>query len=416
MACVLLVMPDAFHLGWMGTTRRLFHLADAFRELGFNVVLLAGKMTNAQLQAKIDRQFPGLVLRTHHTGAYPCLLDIAPLPRRAWRAFWKARGSEYYAARLSYGWASVLNVGQVIKEVEQRGFRPDLIWGISAGYLEGGVAADRLAKALGVPWIFELQDPPRGCGLGPDRATIYKEFTRLLRSAAQVVVTTESYRNKLLKDFALIPEAIRTIHLTYEGGLIEGASCHHSGRWRLVYTGSLQGGRSLAPLLHGLGEALVREPRMHGSISMEIAGTGSGLDETRKLSERLGVKESVRFYGYVDREQAEELHRQANVLIVVQTVDTSKLQVPGKIFEYMRMSRPILAIMPECEAADILRRSGLGLIHHPEDIDGIADTLIKLWSDWRTGRSSVRMDYDYVTQFSVKNLPEKLRPVLEGLV
>ena len=40
------------------------------------------------------------------------------------------------------------------------------------------MAADRLAKALGVPWIFELQDP--WMWAWSDRAAIYKEFTRLL--------------------------------------------------------------------------------------------------------------------------------------------------------------------------------------------------------------------------------------------
>lgn len=77
---------------------------------------------------------------------------------------------------------------------------------------------------------------------------------------------------------------------------------------------------------------------------------------------------------------------------------------------------PILGIMPLCEGADILRRSGLGFTHHSEDVDGIADTLIRLWANWRAGLSSVQLNYNYVEQFSVTRLPKKLCAVLEGLV
>ncbi len=107
----------------------------------------------------------------------------------------------------------------------------------------------------------------------------------------------------------------------------------------------------------------------------------------------------------------------ASALVVLQTVETSRFQIPGKIFGYMRVGKPILAIMPpECEAATILLRSGLGLVHHPEDIDGIANTFMNLWTDWRAGRPSVQMDRDYVKQFSVRRLPRELCQVLEDLL
>ena len=414
---VLMVMPDAFHLGWLGATRRLFHLAGAFRELGFAVALLAGKITNVRVQAQIDRQFPGVVLRSGHTGAYPRLIDVTPISRRAWRALWKVRGLEYYMSRLSYGWAEAVDVNRVMKELEQRFGRPNLIWGVCTGYLAGGKAADRLAKLLGVPWVFELQDPPWGCGLGPGRETVRAEFKRLLESATKLVVVTESYRRKLLTEFTLNSQALQTIYLTYDCEPISDSNIRHDEKWRVVYTGSLDGGRTLTPLFQGVHKALSIKPQLSSSIGIEIAGKGSGLNEARRVSKVLGLQQLVRFHGYLACNEAGSLSKKADALVVMQTADTSMYQIPGKIFEYVSYGKPILAIMPpECEAADILRRSGLGFIHHAEDIDGIADTLIRLWSDWRAGAASVQVDRDFVSQFSVRNLPEKLRSVLEGLV
>jgi len=409
---VLIVMPDAFHLGYMGATRRLFHFAAAFQELGFNTVLLAGKRVGGRVQAEIDRQFPALVLRTEHSGAYPRIVDVGPLLRRAWRGLWKARGAEYYAARLSFGWADVLDISRVLKEFERLAIKPDIIWAVSAGYLEGAVAADRLSKVLKVPWILELRDPPRGCGLGPQREMICKEFTRLLQASARQVVTTDSYREHLVWKFNLAPEHIWTIHhciendpqVTYKGG-----EC-----WRIAYAGSLDEGRSLSPVIWAYYTAVQREPSLRISSLLEIAGTGPGIYEAEKLAQRLGVE--VVIHGPLPKEKAGELIRRAHLLIVVQSEASCRFQVPGKIFDYIASGVPILGIMPQCEGADILCRSGLGFIHHPGDVDGIADTLIKLWSDWRAGVISVQVNRDFVSQFSVKNLPEKLCSVLEGLV
>lgn len=413
---LLIVEPEAFHIGWLGATKRLFHLAYAFRELGFNVALLAGKATNMRLQAKIDSQFPGSVIRTHHTGAYPRPVDIKPLSRRAWRALWKVRGAEYYAGRLSFGFAETLDINKTANEIESHNLRPDLIWGVSAGYLGGATASDKLAKVFGIPWIFELQDPPRGCGLGSERATIKAEFARLLEASPKQIVVTESYRDKLLKEFNLNPKTIQAIHLTYEGKPAEEANPLQDAKWSILYAGSLQGGRSMAPLLYGLAKALDHEPQMKESFGVDIVGIGDGLDEGKKLAKDLSIRDVVRFHGYVDLERADELSYLANAFIVVQTQETSVLQVPGKIFGYMQLGRPILGIMPNCEAANILRKSGLGFVHTPEDIDGIANTLIRLWLDSREGRPSAKTDRDYIGQYSVDLLPNKLRPILEDLL
>ena len=106
-----MVFPEAFHLGWLGATRRLFHLAESFARLGFDVVLLARRMGDPRLQQQIDIEFPGQVLRTRHTGDYPIVFDGKPFLERAWRMGWKMRGQDLYWSRLSWGWVDRLDTG-----------------------------------------------------------------------------------------------------------------------------------------------------------------------------------------------------------------------------------------------------------------------------------------------------------------
>jgi len=414
---ILIVHPKAFHQGWLGSTSRLFHLGKAFQRLGFRVVLLAGKMTNPQLQTPIDESFPGVVLRSRHSGSYPSILDISPRMRRVWRALWKVRGRDYYMAQLSFGWGRTLNIDWVVDEIKRKRLNVKIVWGVCGGLLDGGVAANRIAQAMNIPWVFELQDPPVGAGLAPESVAIRREFIKLLKSSSCQVTVTDSYRQHLIEEFALSPQRVAAIHLTFDGKIINQRHPCQGSRFSLFYGGSLHRARSLAPLLRGVVRALELQHDMHQNLLIQIAGIGEGLEEAKSLIRMHEIESIAQIYGLIPKESADKLACLANALVVAQSVETSRFQIPGKIYELMRLNKPILAIMPpECEAAAILRRSGLGFVHHPDDINGIAETLIKLWSDWRAGRPSVQINRDYVSQFSVRHLPEKLRPLLEGLL
>lgn len=411
---ILMVMPGAFHLGWAGATRRLFHLAEAFRSVGYNNALLAGKYTTAYVQEEIDNQFPGLVLRAHHTGAYPRMVDVAHLPRRAWRALWKARGQEYYWFQLSLGWGRNLDVDLALRTLRQQCLNPKLIWGVSCGYLDGAVAAERISRALNVPWIFELHDPPWGAGLGPDRVAVKCKFTELLHSASAIVVTAETYKEELIQKFGISEGRVHTIPLAYEN--TQGKITATAGdRFVLIYAGSLDGGRSLVPLLYALEQATTQTTGMALSCRLVLAGKGHGFEEVKQFTVGNKLARVVDTRGQVSGMEALVLLETANLQIIVQPAQ-SYLQVPGKVFESLRAGKPVLGIMPkDCEAAKILRRSGLGFIHESTDIDGIRNTLTHLWRAWKEGRSIVTPDEGYISQFSVERLPEKIRSIFNAV-
>jgi len=411
---VLVVASDAFHLGWMGATRRLFHIAEAFQKLGFSVVLLAGRMTNPSVQRDIDAEFPGVVLRTRHTGDYPRLFDTSRTLRRVWRAGWKTRGSEVYWSKLHWGWAERLNLDKLKDQLAREGIKPTLVWGISAGYLDGAVAAERIARAYGVPWVMELHDPPRRAGLGEDSEIIKQRFAELLTAAAKVVVTARTYGLELADRYSLPEEKWATVHLTYEGKTVVGELVRKNVFY-VVYVGSLDGGRSLSALVEALQGALRFQPEMRSSFRFELAGAGPGFEEVARLSVKYGLEELIHIRGLIPRNEGDRLVAAAAVVVVQE--NTSPLQVPGKVFESIKAGKPVLGLMPEnCEAAEILRQSGLGFIHHTRDVEGIRSMLIRLWQAWQRGEQIVSPNWAYIEQFSTERLPEKLANVLSGIV
>ncbi|NWN91785.1 glycosyltransferase [Marinobacter adhaerens] len=410
---VVLVAPCAFHLGWIGATRRLFHVARAVEELGLQVVLVAGRTTNSSIQRPIDEAFPGRVFRTGHNGDYPPLIGESGFLQRAWRATWKLQGPSVYWSKLSWGWGTALDVGGLLSSFASLQLDIALVWGVSAGYLDGAVGAERLAKSLSVPWIFELHDPPRRAGLGPDQQQVLNKFSGLLENTNRIVVTAKSYAEYLGAEFGVSAEKLETIHLTYErlGTSVGGAD----DIFRLVYAGSLDGGRSLRNLLLALSQAMRTNPQMKDSLHIELAGSGPGFAELEALAKTLGVREQITFHGLLAGGELTGLLERASAVVVQE--NKSPLQVPGKVFESLALEKPVLGLMwPDCEAAALLMKAGVGLIHSVEDVKGIECTLNKLWESWRNGREIVRPDTAYINSFSTRQLPYKVRRVFDGLI
>lgn len=417
MDSIIFIMPSAFHLGWMGSTRRLMQLAKAFNYMNFNVMLVAGAITNPVIQCEVDQAFPGKVVRMSHTGYYPQLFDKQVILRRAWRVLWKLRGENCYWPNLSWGWAEKMNTEFIRNKILKMGCSPKLVWASDTGYLEGGVAAQRISSLLNLPWIYELQDPPRRAGLGPDNQMVKKCFSKLLNDAVRIVVTAASYGDSLKHGYSVDDEKIRTIHLSYEGkGFARDATAMKRDVLTIAYAGSLNGGRSLKPLLLALATTFKKHPEIRQSIKLELAGGGPGFDEVDQLAAAMGLTENIEAHGVISGDKVAEIIERATIVVVVQE-KTSALQVPGKIFETLKAGKAVLGMMPRgCEAANILVRSGLGFIHETNDVDGLSETMIHMWQAWRQSESVAKPNLSFIREFSTEQLPIKLADALKGIV
>jgi hypothetical protein len=69
----------------------------------------------------------------------------------------------------------------------------------------------------------------------------------------------------------------------------------------------------------------------------------------------------------------------ASCLLALQPGTT--VSVPGKLYEYLAIGRPILAIAEEGETADLVRASGLGKAVLPHDEAAIEDALVELMNE-----------------------------------
>jgi glycosyltransferase involved in cell wall biosynthesis len=110
---------------------------------------------------------------------------------------------------------------------------------------------------------------------------------------------------------------------------------------------------------------------------------GSGR-EYASIIEELGIADMIEFVDFVPHHVALGHVLGADVLLLVPGV--GKGTMSGKIFEYIVARKPVLAIADECAAAELVRRSGIGIVVPPRDLHEIADCSAAFFDDIRSGR------------------------------
>jgi hypothetical protein len=87
--------------------------------------------------------------------------------------------------------------------------------------------------------------------------------------------------------------------------------------------------------------------------------------------------------------------------------------VPGKLFEYLAVGRPILAVAPaESSTADVLKLTGGGWLAPPGDAAGIACVLRQVFEAHRAAQSP-RPDPASLGRFDRRALTGELSKIFE---
>ena len=88
----------------------------------------------------------------------------------------------------------------------------------------------------------------------------------------------------------------------------------------------------------------------------------------------------------------------------------------GKLFEYLRAKRPILAVVPpEGAAAQIIRQTCSGLVVSNENERDIQEGLSAMFNSYLQGKLDGEYYWKGIEQYERKNLTEQLAAVLNRI-
>ena len=103
-------------------------------------------------------------------------------------------------------------------------------------------------------------------------------------------------------------------------------------------------------------------------------------------------------------------------LLVDVVYEGPNVHTPGKLYEYLRANRPILALSAEGSTPDLIREAQGGWIVSPDDRAGLLEVLKRAYEDWKSGRQLPCPTGSVIARFDRARLTAELARVLEACV
>ncbi len=214
------------------------------------------------------------------------------------------------------------------------------------------MAASRLKRRFGLPWIADFRDPLADNHVHKNvpshTRAIYRWLERTwLQSADLFIANTDEAEAVLKRKY---PAHAHKIHLIWNGfdpqQRIRPEPLQAMPVRIFSHIGALYEGRTAAPLIEAMARLFDTGRLAPGSLRLELTGPAapSCLPHPRLL-------EAAQTQGWlkltdqqVPKEEAVRLAQTSHGLIIVQP--QSVIQIPGKVYDYLQIGRPVLAFVP----------------------------------------------------------------------
>jgi glycosyltransferase involved in cell wall biosynthesis len=357
------------------------------------------------------------------------------LPRFGWQptvltvlnpdAFYTTSGQDPFPAGVRvYASFNPLNNLSVIEGglrrlgLERKAFVPDVYGGWAASAVRDGcrlvrrerfdavyatcppysaaVAGARIARATRVPFVVDLRDawtlsPYRPTYLLPWQQAKEEQLEEeVFCTASRVVAATDAIRQGYERKYPdLLWGRTSTVMNGFDPDYIP-ETAEPFPRFTIAYTGFFYGAQNPEPFLRAL--ALVLRDGRVPEDGIRFVWAGRNAPFVRQLVRDLGLEPVVEYRGLLPKPDADALLARAHLLFFLlgETAAVSQTRVlTSKLFPYLASGRRILGILPEGDAAEMIREySESPYVVAPGDVEGCTDAIADAYERWRSGEPS----------------------------
>ncbi|MES2389589.1 MAG: glycosyltransferase family 4 protein [Bacteroidota bacterium] len=274
----------------------------------------------------------------------------------------------------------------------------------------------RVKKATGIPWLADFRDPWT-------RIDFYRELNlekwadqkhhrlerEVSRTADALVVIgntmREEYESLTVKPVAVITNGYDDADFSFKD-----AAPEPDKEFSIVHVGMLGKARNHPVFWEALQELRNEYPPFARDLKIKFYGKADPAVEASV--KQYNAESWVKFYPYMSHAEIIQVQRRAQVLLLsVNNTHNARGILTGKIFEYLAIQRPILAIGPtDGDAAAILRDTAAGLISGFSDKETLKQHITRYYSWYKTG--TLKVDNSGTEKYSRRNLAGRMAGML----
>jgi glycosyltransferase involved in cell wall biosynthesis len=284
------------------------------------------------------------------------------------------------------------------------------------------VACWWLKKKSGVKWVADIRDPwtrrpwmPAEDRRGVRYSLLKKIERTVVNSADRLILNTSHlhkdfcayYKNVNPEKFLTIPNGIDTDDFL---GL-DGAKSSFD-RFVVTHGGSLYRKRDPRPFLQALSELVRDKAIAESDVLVRFLGGVDAKFDIHGWVREYKLDSMVRIEPPIAHDEYLKALLSSDVLLLIQP-DTD-LQVPSKLFEYMAVGKPVLALAHSGATSEAVEEYGHGMVVQPYDVNAIKNAITKLLTQRRLATDEVSQT-TRIARFSAATTTRELDRLLQSI-
>ena len=279
--------------------------------------------------------------------------------------------------------------------------------------------AKQLKEKTGTPWVADFRDPWleilnfHGFSTSP---SVIAKHTALFKGVINTADATIAAHPSVQQSFQL--QTKQPVHLITNGYDIADIQAAipaqvENSKFNMVFVGIFYGILNSSLFWEAIQELLKENTAFSKQLTITFVGKAQQqvMDDLQKYE----LLPYCEFTGYVNHNIAVGYEKAADVLLLfTPSKPEFKYVIPGKVFEYMAVNKPVLCVAEgDNDSALIIKQANAGAIVSPKDKAGIKAAILKLYQAHQSGTvTSVSSGYE---KYERKAQTEVLANILNQL-
>ncbi|PJA27391.1 MAG: hypothetical protein CO189_07150 [candidate division Zixibacteria bacterium CG_4_9_14_3_um_filter_46_8] len=287
----------------------------------------------------------------------------------------------------------------------------------------------RLSQKYFLPWVMDMRDEwihpynMKGfCNLPEGRQLKEVELeNRGLSASNKIIAVSPLMKEHIIERTGATPDKIEIISNGFDDSDYEDyedVPPPKGEKFKIMIMGTLGWITSVQVFVECL-EQLIEAQQIDPErieISILSQSRQNKLDEYFPKHFKARTAGNFRFFGFQPHHRAIKMMSEHHAFILILNPE-GKSVISGRIFEYVRGRRPIIAFIPEDgEAADVIRATNTGEYCAPNSPEKMKAMLLKYYSRWENDEFNYRPNFDEIDKYNRKALTAKLAKVLDEVV
>lgn len=283
-----------------------------------------------------------------------------------------------------------------------------------------------IKKKYGIKWVIDYRDPwmssdyyvENFCRFAENIIGLQRQLENNLVGLSDYIIGAADFRKGLIEKYSIQAEKFVEITNGYDEDDFRNIKINRikNAKFTLCYNGKLSGERNPVYLLKII-NFLIEEGKINNKKIQWI--WNGGLEERWK---NLLVEEDkyglIQYKGFLSHQDSITSAMNADLLIQFGGEGAgTDFVYGGKVFEYLRMKKPILTFSTKGGILDkVFQKTHSGRNFDYKDEHGITEYLLEMYDAWEQGTEAIHPNEEEIRKYDRENLTYKLANIFDEIL